>query len=129
MLGSQDGRTIPGREPGSGFSFPYSVQGIILTDSGFCYIDARDCAQGFRLAITSSLKGKHVFNIANADIAFTKTTAELAKLVFPNVPYTPETDNPREGLISIKAAREQLGFEPQYDWQTEVEKLKKAGKA
>ena len=70
-----------------------------------------------------------MFNIANADIAFTKTTAELAKEIFPGVPYTPETDDPREGLISIKKAKEVLGFKPQYDWQSEVEKLKKAGKA
>jgi hypothetical protein len=44
------------------------------------------------------------------------------------VPFTPETNDPREGLISIKAAREVLGFEPEYNWQSEVEKLKKAGK-
>lgn len=98
-------------------------------NSGLCYIDGRDCAQGFRLAIESNLKGTHVFNIANADIAFTKPTAELVKEIFPGVPYTPETDDLREGLISIKKAKEVLGFEPQYDWQSEVEKLKKAGKA
>lgn len=97
--------------------------------SGFCYIDGRDCAQAFRLATEKNLKGTHVFNIANADIAFTKSTAELAKEIFPNVKYTPETSDPREGLISIKKAREMLGFEPKFDWQGEVEKLKKAGKA
>jgi nucleoside-diphosphate-sugar epimerase len=42
--------------------------------------------------------------------------------------YTPETDDPREGLISIKKAREVLGYEPKYNWQDEVEKLRKAGK-
>ncbi|ORY34743.1 hypothetical protein BCR39DRAFT_514314 [Naematelia encephala] len=95
--------------------------------NGFCYIDARDCAQAFRLAIESSLTGFHVFNIANADIAYRKqTTAQLAKLVFPEVPYTPETDNPREGLISIKKAKEVLGFKPTHDWQSEAAKLKKA---
>lgn len=70
-----------------------------------------------------------MFNIANADIAFTRPTAELAKEIFPGVEYTPETDDPREGLISIKKARKMLGFDPKYDWQSEVEKLKKAGKA
>ena len=97
--------------------------------SGFCYIDARDCAQAFRLAVEKPLTGKHVFNIANADIAFDKqTTKELAQLVFPNVPYTPETTDPREGLISIKKAREMLGYDPKYDWQTEQKKLQSAGK-
>jgi nucleoside-diphosphate-sugar epimerase len=97
--------------------------------SGFCYIDGRDCAQGFRLAVESQLKGTHVFNIANADIAFTTPTAELVKQIFPGIEYNPEGDDPREGLISIKKARDMLGFNPKYDWQSEVEKLKKAGKA
>jgi nucleoside-diphosphate-sugar epimerase len=81
------------------------------------------------LATESNLKGTHVFNIANADIAFTTPTADLVKQIFPNIDYTPETKDPREGLISIKKAREMLGFDPKFDWQSEVEKLKKDGKA
>lgn len=104
------------------------MQFKLTVRSGFCYIDGRDCAQAFRLAIEKDLKGTHVFNIANADIAFTTTTAELVKKYFPGIDYTPETDDKREGLISIKKAREMLGFDPKYDWQSEVEKLKKAGK-
>ncbi|RSH93306.1 hypothetical protein EHS25_007660 [Saitozyma podzolica] len=96
--------------------------------NGFCYIDPRDCAQGFRLALEKPLKGTHVFNIANADTAFTAPTAELVKRVFPNIPYKPDTSDPREGLISIKKARDVLGFDPKYDWQSEVKKLQ-AGKA
>ena len=91
--------------------------------SGFCYIDPRDCAQAFRLALERPLTGKHVFNIANGDIAFTKPTADLVKLVFPNIPFNPETNDPREGLISIKKAREVLGYNPTHDWQSEVKKL------
>jgi len=96
--------------------------------NGFCYIDPRDCAQAFRLSIESKLKGTHVFNIANSDNVTTTPTADLVKLVFPNVPYTPETDNPREGLISIKKAKEVLGYSPKYDWQTELKKLQAAQK-
>lgn len=96
--------------------------------SGFCYIDARDCAQAFRLGVESKLTGKHVFNIANADNAYTKSTKELAEAVFPNVKYTPETDDPREGLISIKKAREMLGYNPTHDWQSELKKYQSAGK-
>ncbi|OCF41260.1 hypothetical protein I317_04918 [Kwoniella heveanensis CBS 569] len=90
--------------------------------NGFCYIDARDCAQAFRLAIESDLTGPHVFNIANADTAFRVPTAELMAKVFPNTKWEPETDNPREGGISIKKAREMLGYDPKYDWQTEASK-------
>lgn len=96
--------------------------------NGFCYIDGRDCAQAFRLAVEKPLVGKHVFNIANADNAFTVPTKELAERVFPDVKWTPDTDNPREGLISIKKAREMLGYDPKYDWQSEVKKLENAGK-
>lgn len=93
-----------------------------LTISGFCYIDARDCAQAFRLSIESQLKGAHVFHIANADTAFKEKTSELVKKIFPDIPYTPDTDNPREGLISIKKAREMLGFNPVHEWQDQVPK-------
>lgn len=44
----------------------------------------------------------HVFNIANADVAYTKPTKELVQAVFPYVKYTPYTNNTREGLISIR---------------------------
>lgn len=68
-----------------------------------------------------------MFNIANADIAFRdRTTADLVKEIFPNVPYTPETDDPREGLISIKKAREVLGFKPVHDWQTSLKEAQQA---
>lgn len=90
--------------------------------SGFGYIDPRDCAQAMRLGLESKLKGMHVFNIANADSTYTRPTAELAKEVFPNVPYKQEVHE-RESLISIKKAREVLGYKPKYDWQSEVKKL------
>lgn len=34
-----------------------------LMISGFCYIDGRDCAQAFRLALEKDFKGAEVFNI------------------------------------------------------------------
>jgi len=65
-----------------------------------------------------------VFNIANADTTHVKPTADLVRLIFPDIPYTPDTSDPREGLISIKKAREVLGYDPKYDWQSEVKKLR-----
>ena len=132
MHASRAGNPIRGLALGSEsrlclHSDPHSVI-CSYRHSGFCYIDARDCAQAFRLAIEKPLIGAHVFNIANADIAFTQTTKELADLVFPDVKYTPETDNPREGLVSIKKAREMLGFDPKYDWQSELKKLESTKK-
>jgi nucleoside-diphosphate-sugar epimerase len=72
------------------------------------------------------LTGAHVFNIANADTCYVAPTAELAQRVFPNVKYTPDTSDPREGLISIKKAREVLGYDPKYTWQDEAKKLNTA---
>ena len=43
------------------------------------------------------------------------------------MPYTPATSDPREGLIDIRKAKKMLGYEPKYDWQSEVKKLKAAG--
>jgi nucleoside-diphosphate-sugar epimerase len=122
MSSLRAGKRTHGRERGS--ELGDTCTGLMIL-SGFCYIDARDCAQAFRLAVEKPLIGAHVFNIANADTCFRQPTAELAKAVFPNIAYTPDTKDPREGLISIKKAREVLGFEPKYEWQEEVKKSQK----
>lgn len=112
----------------TGLSIDVNPMQALTNHSGFCYIDARDCAQAFRLSLETPLKGTHVFNIANADNTFKVPTSELKEKVFPDIPWTPDTDNPREGLISIKKAREVLGYDPKYEWQKEVERMKKEGK-
>ena len=80
------------------------------------YIDARDGAQAVRLALAASRPGKDVFIVANADTVMSRSSAELAARVFPNVPVNRELGE-HETLLSIDKARRVLGFAPQHSWR------------
>jgi nucleoside-diphosphate-sugar epimerase len=80
------------------------------------YIDARDGAQAIRKALEASLKGAHIFIIANADTVLTRPDAELLSEFYPSVPLK-RTLGPNETLLSIDKVRSVLGYQPQYSWR------------
>jgi nucleoside-diphosphate-sugar epimerase len=80
------------------------------------YIDARDGAQAIRKALEASLKGAHIFIIANADTVLTRPDAELLSEFYPSVPLK-RTLGPNETLLSIDKVRSLLGYQPQYSWR------------
>ena len=80
------------------------------------YIDARDAAQAFRLALESSLKGADVFVIANAETVMNRSNETLLSEFFPSVPHK-RSFSPNETLLSIEKARRVLGYEPRYGWR------------
>ena len=80
------------------------------------YIDARDAAQAFRLALESSLKGAEIFVIANADTVMNRSNEELLSELYASVPRK-RPFGPNETLLSIEKARSVLGYEPRYSWQ------------
>jgi nucleoside-diphosphate-sugar epimerase len=82
------------------------------------YIDARDAAQAFRLALEADLKGAEVFIIANADTVMLRDNKELLAEVFPGVSQK-GTFGPNESLFSIEKARRVLKYEPKYSWRTQ----------
>ena len=82
----------------------------------WAYIDARDAAQAFRLALESNLKGAEVFVIANADSVMNRPNEELLNELYRNVPYK-RAFGPNETLLSIEKARRVLGYEPRYTWR------------
>src|SRR5580700_1702216 len=81
------------------------------------YIDARDAAQAFRLALEVDLKGAEVFIIANADTVMLRDNKALLAEVFPNVPQR-GTFGPNDSLFSIEKARRILKYEPKYSWRS-----------
>ncbi|CAO1620333.1 unnamed protein product [Jaminaea pallidilutea] len=82
------------------------------------YIDARDGAQSISLSLQSKIKGHEAFLVANNNTVMRKPNKELIDAVFPGVPYKPvDANNPNETLLSIKKARDMLGFRPKYDWK------------
>ena len=81
------------------------------------YIDARDAAQAFRLALEADLKGAEVFIIANADTVMLRDNKGLLAEVFPDVPQK-SSFGPNDSLFSIEKARRVLKYEPKYSWRT-----------
>jgi len=82
----------------------------------WCYIDARDAAQAVRLALESPLKGAEVFIVANDDTVMSRSSAELMKERFPNVPLRRELGT-NEALMSSEKAKRLLGFAPKHNWR------------
>lgn len=84
------------------------------------YIDARDVAQSCRLGLTADVTGSHNVIIAASDTCMPIPTAELMARVFPDVAIRRELGD-YQSLFSIDAARELLGFEPEYSWRDQAE--------
>lgn len=82
----------------------------------WCYIDVRDAAQAVRLALESDRKGAEVFIIANDDSVMTRSSADLMREAFPEVPVRRELGE-HEALMSSEKARTMLGFRPRYSWR------------
>jgi nucleoside-diphosphate-sugar epimerase len=80
------------------------------------YIDARDGAQAVRLALRADLSGREVFVIANSDTVMSRSSADLAREVFPGVPVRHELGE-HETLLSIDKARRLLGYQPEHSWR------------
>jgi nucleoside-diphosphate-sugar epimerase len=80
------------------------------------YVDARDVAQACRLALDAPVEGAEAFNIAAADTAMERPSAELMAEVYPHVPLTQEVAGTAT-LISIEKARRLLGYAPAYSWR------------
>jgi nucleoside-diphosphate-sugar epimerase len=83
------------------------------------YIDGRDGAQAVRLALEHCARGTggvEVFVIANADTVMSRSSAELAAEVFPDVPVTRALGE-HETLLSIEKARRVLGYTPAHSWR------------
>jgi UDP-glucose 4-epimerase len=85
------------------------------------YIDGRDGAQAVRLGLEHTERGPagvEVFVIAGADTVMSRSSAELAAEVFPDVPVTRPLGE-HETLLSIEKARRVLGYAPEHSWRDE----------
>lgn len=92
------------------------------------YIDARDGAQAVAKSLEFKDVGHHQYLIAAADTCMRTKNADLVKASFPNIKYTP-TAGERHSLLSIEKARKELGFDPKYTWEAQIQKLTDGGGA
>ncbi|GAA3272049.1 NAD(P)-dependent oxidoreductase [Dactylosporangium vinaceum] len=84
------------------------------------YVDARDVAAACRLALDAPVEGASSYVIAAADTIMNRSSAELMREVFPDVPLTRELDG-FETLLAIGRAREVLGYAPAHSWRDHVD--------
>lgn len=85
------------------------------------YIDASDVAQACRLGVESDVQGAESYIIAAADTSMNRPSRELMKEIFPTVPVAADLGE-FETLLSIRKARAELGFNPEYSWRNRLEK-------
>lgn len=79
------------------------------------YVDGRDCARAFRLAIEQPFTGHQAFNIAAAEQRTATPSAELLKRYYPDAEIRKPMDGFRS-LLDCTKAEELLGFVPRYRW-------------
>lgn len=80
------------------------------------YVDVRDVAQAFRLALEADTHGSQNFIIAAADTIMERPSADLMAEVFPRVRITRELRG-NETLLEIGAAADILGYRPEHSWR------------
>ncbi|WP_138420115.1 NAD-dependent epimerase/dehydratase family protein [Aquibacillus sediminis] len=85
------------------------------------YIDARDAASAYRLAIEKDGLGTVALNIAADDTSMDIKSRELMETCFPEVADFREPLNGYETLLSNKKAKQVLGWQPVHKWRDNVE--------
>ncbi len=83
------------------------------------YIDVRDAAVAFRLALETQLTGAEVFYILNPDALGDYPSGDYARERFPGVTL-PADFGEHQALESADKARRLLGWEPKYFLRQEV---------
>ena len=82
------------------------------------YIDRRDGAHAVERALLTRGPGYETYIIAAADTVMQRDSAELVAAEFPDAPLSRPLVG-RETLLSIDAARRDLGYAPSHSWRDE----------
>lgn len=86
----------------------------------WAYVDMRDVAQAFRLALEappSAAASCKIYNISAADTMAHEPSAELIARFYPQYLHLAHTLEGRATLFSWEAAHRALGYKPQYSWR------------
>lgn len=83
------------------------------------YIDARDAAVAYRLAIETDGLGSVALNLANDETSMDITSKELMERCYPEVTDFRQELTGYETLLDSSKAKELLGWQPVYRWREE----------
>ncbi|MBI5030675.1 MAG: NAD(P)-dependent oxidoreductase [Chloroflexi bacterium] len=85
------------------------------------FIDVRDLADIVVRCLETEFNGYGCYLVASDDITTSgRTTAELARMVFPQVKWKTQADYEREpyrSLLDCHRAKETFGWKPQFSWK------------
>jgi len=89
------------------------------------YVDVRDVAQAFRLALEKKGVEHEVYNIGAADVCSDMDSLELVKLYYPEVKFilnpTGFLTDKKRALFDISKAQKALGYKPKFNWRDYLE--------
>ncbi len=83
----------------------------------FNYVDMRDAATAFRLAVEADAAGFHTYNIASKDTCMDVPTIDLIQKICPNITDLRADFAGNRSFFSSDLATEELGWVPQYTWR------------
>ena len=81
------------------------------------YVDGRDVAQAFRLAIAADNLDPHERFYLASDRTIAESPRDAVRRLFPELQAMAANLGPDDFLISIERARRRLGYEPRYSWR------------
>jgi nucleoside-diphosphate-sugar epimerase len=87
-----------------------------VTDNLWTYIDVRDCARAFRLAIEADVPGHEIIHITAQDTRATVPSMELISRFFPHIVPSRQIDG-NDTLHDCSKAVRLLGFIPEHSWR------------
>jgi nucleoside-diphosphate-sugar epimerase len=84
----------------------------------YSYIDARDLAVAFRLAVERSIASDSIFFVVADDSTVTEPLCELYPRVMPSIGDKARRLTGSQGAYSNSAAKESLGWQPVRSWRS-----------
>jgi len=85
------------------------------------YIDSRDAATAYRLAVETDGLGSVALNIANDESSMDIESKQLMELIYPNVKEFKKELHGFETLFSNEKAKKLLNWQPVHRWRNYVE--------
>jgi nucleoside-diphosphate-sugar epimerase len=88
----------------------------------WAYVDGRDAARAFRLALEAQeLPAELTYNISAADTIADEASRELVERFHPTLRHLATSLQGRESFFSWVRARDVLGYEPRHSWRNSSE--------
>jgi nucleoside-diphosphate-sugar epimerase len=88
-----------------------------LPFDGWLYVDGRDAAQAFRMAIETPNLDLHERFFLASDRTTAESPRDAVRRLYPELAALTANMGPDDFLISIERARRRLGYEPRHSWR------------